>query len=599
MGITSKAKELFAADRTHSLFLITIIIIGLYFRLYMYGVGGGLIGDSPLTVAGGVKWFYPHDYFPGLVQIFPPVGNYLIGAGCMMSGQDFSGIAQLPPNFAPPIAYLIGEAFSKAENYCLMPLYLSGILVFLGLIILSYFLLDKYSAMYASAFFATYPLLLKYGRTIIIDGVFWVFLVFGFIFLWKAYVSKINSMNELYFFVISSAILGLGTSAKFTGGVYFILLLFLAIEKYNFSIIRGISNIPKLNLGHILHIEKIGDDKTEKIALSIKLLIASGLSYITFVLLPFGLNPKNLIELQKTFFYWYPNYSDVAPSLNFFKTAYIFLYNINIFDAILLLFSIVVFYKILVKLVNGTAAPNEKFIMYGFLTSMLTVSFSINIFNGMWFSRREIPFFFFATLMAATAFSNKDYSIFNLLWVPENKRKTAFYVFISVYLLIGASALYETAPHYELIKNKVLCSSSEKDVCYAYLWNEEKYVSEELKSVLKENETYYVMPTTYTPLYLYIRPHDEYAFWQISTALEKQKGSSPSAMEIINAYNNVSFEGRRVKYLVAHIFEKSSPIAIHDEETKMLLKNYLPYRTVTLNGKPIAAIYDLENMELK
>src|SRR3989338_11621984 len=104
-------------DKLFLVLLIIIILLGIFIRFYKFSEVGYL-NDDMAHIPAGLMWFYPHDYFPGLNYGNPPLGDMIIGAGCMLSGEDFSGVSQVKPFFYPDRFNLLGEALSKADSYC-------------------------------------------------------------------------------------------------------------------------------------------------------------------------------------------------------------------------------------------------------------------------------------------------------------------------------------------------------------------------------------------------------------------------------------------------------------------------------------------------
>ncbi len=235
-------------DKISFIFILLLIVLGIFFRVYQYGIEGGIETDSPGAIAGGIKWYYPHDYFPGLMHTYPPFGGMVIGAGCMLSGADFSPIIQQPRNFYPSIAYLIGEPFASAEKYCLSSSYAASILLLIGLTILSFSLLEKYSAIYATAFFAFFGIIIQWGRLIYYDIILWMITIYGILFLWWGYREEKGVKKESNMFLMAAALFGLATATKYTAGIFILFEMFIIFEKYSFEVLKNISNFKDINL---------------------------------------------------------------------------------------------------------------------------------------------------------------------------------------------------------------------------------------------------------------------------------------------------------------------------------------------------------------
>src|SRR3989338_5844376 len=151
------------------LILLAIVILGIYLRFSNFS-GEGYWNDDMTTIPTALLWFYPHSYYPGLAgQGEPALGNYFIGLGCMLSGQDFSKVTKIQPMFYPGRPELIGKEMAAAKKYCHLPVYVFGILFFIAISLLAMLLLDEFSSLYAIAFFAFLSFTLQLSRWIHVD----------------------------------------------------------------------------------------------------------------------------------------------------------------------------------------------------------------------------------------------------------------------------------------------------------------------------------------------------------------------------------------------------------------------------------------------
>ncbi|MEM4266882.1 MAG: hypothetical protein QW404_02405, partial [Candidatus Nanoarchaeia archaeon] len=227
-GVFSELKR----DKLLLSLVIIILVLGVYVRFSHYGEES-YWNDDMTTVPTGLLWFYPHNTYPGLAgQGEPALGNYFIGLGCISSGEDFSSVTKISPMFYPGREILLGEAMTKADRQCHLPMFIFGILFFVAICILALIFLDLYSATYVISFFAFFPFLLYLSRWIHVDIIAHTFLAFGLIFLWFFYNSKKYSFKETVLFSIALVFFSLAFSTKFPMAAFLIFAVFILLEKY-------------------------------------------------------------------------------------------------------------------------------------------------------------------------------------------------------------------------------------------------------------------------------------------------------------------------------------------------------------------------------
>ncbi len=543
---------------------------------------GGLVGDSPGALAGSLKWYYPHDYFPGLMHTYPPMGNIIIGAGCMLSGEDFSPITQLPQNFYPPIEYLIGEPFVNAEKYCLAPSYFASILLLIGLTALSFSLLDKYSALYSTAFFAFFGLLIQHGRIIYYDIFLWVFVVYGALLLWKGYKEEKGSKKEAIYFALAAALFGFGTATKYTAGSYMLFEMFLIFEKYSFDFFKHLSSFKRLNIRTLRKPEKEQEDYAFFISLRHAMLSAA--VFLFAMLLPYGLSIKNFLDVKNTFFQFYPHYGKIALNGAFPKLFADFLLSSTLLDGIAAIFSIFIFWKMMVKILSGKASAPEKYITYMVLLLIISFTTSSAFNEGSLISeggRRHMVLIFWMILFMSLAFSESEYSLFKVLRIGAAKRKYIFFAVLSIYTVYSALALYANAPYYDQARSP-LCRFSEAR-CETYPWPNYKFSSDSIAPLLKDNETFYAVS-----LHMYTRQKDGYVIWQIENEFQRRYGREPTIEEIAKIFD---FDGRRIRYVFLSLPQKDSYAGL-----KEIYMKYAPNKIVYMNGVELGYMYDLYNL---
>ncbi|MEK6953086.1 MAG: phospholipid carrier-dependent glycosyltransferase, partial [Nanoarchaeota archaeon] len=305
----------FKKDKLAIIFLIILLVVGTYLRSTEYDAIG-YPHDSLLTIAGAVAWFYPHSYFPGFIYMGPPLGNMIIGVGCMLSGEDFSGISQAHQLFSPDLPILIGQQMVNAEPYCKIPIHLFGLIFFLLLSLLSIMLFRSYYALFPIAFFTFSQFILEWSRVISVDVISYVFIFLGLIFLWRAYNEEKESKKESLFFILTFISLGFAGATKFSAGIYPLFAVIILFEKYWEELkllIKKILTLTKISIAEKINVSAVNLKHVIKIG------IISFIGYIIALLIPFNLSPKNLVDTVKGFKALESSFVGLSPSLEIFN----------------------------------------------------------------------------------------------------------------------------------------------------------------------------------------------------------------------------------------------------------------------------------------
>lgn len=567
---------------------ILVLITGIYFRVHDYGLEGGLSQDTSMVIAGGVMWFYPHDFFPGLLMMYPPVSHQIVGAGCMLSGADFSGSTQLKPNFLVNIAALLGKGFAEAENYCILPSYIASILLFIGLIALGLSILDRRSALYHAAFYAFFPMFIWWGRTIFVEIYVWMFAVYGILFLWLSYRTGKGAKKEKIYSMISFGFIGLAFATKFTAAMYFPFALFIITEKYRTTLANKIKMFFGAKTKKTTDINKI-EDKINQINQDFisygKLAIYSIISFAFFALLPFQFSLKNLIDVYTMFNQWFGGLTGIKISTNGLNYLYDIMYHINTIDIIVFLLSFYILFQLIQK---NNKTQNEKYITYLYLLAVFTTSISGALSGQL--ERRTMLFFFGIPLMMSLLFSNETYSIINNLrsrGISNKSINIGFISLIILYVIHGYSILQPITPFDLSYSNPVMCKINNEPVCtpqYSPSW---KTIATQLKTILKEDETYYDYNGGYVNMYMYLRHEDGYIIWQIEESFKYQTKRDMTLKELKHYFN---YNGRKLRYLVIQRLENNKA------EIEDIVKNYPPDHIARIKDHPVGYIYDLNKI---
>lgn len=568
------------------IYLIIILILGIYLRLDDYAAEG-YSGDCTNTIAAAVFAYYPHDYFPGLVSTEPPLGNYIIGLGCITSGEDFSQVKNVKPLFFPDRSAYIGEAAKNSEKHCFAPIYIFSIIFLIGIVIFALSFFDTLNpALYFIAFFTFSPLIITAGRTIHVDIFLLTFLIFALLFLWKAYQSNKGTIKEKLYFAVSFSFFGLSGATKFTAGVYIIFAFLLLSEKYIYEILHLIKCIFK-NIG----LEGLGNKLKSNITINTKaFLINLGISLsscLFFLMLFFNFKLKNL---KDTFYYMtslnYPGSGSISPSLsNLVRWFQVFLFNLNIFDFFLFLFSFFILFKLIFK---KNKHKREKFTIYLLLLNIFVLlSFKV-IARGV---GKSVPFIFAFLILISLMFSNKEYSIFKLFKI----KKKYFLMFLVIYSLLSFLTLY-SAPFHRVYANPIMCPFFD-EICehFTHIGGYSiRPMTKYFESVLKEDETF----LTTGIFNFYTRHNDDILWWIFYSDFKKQTGREPRLEDYLKYYQP---EGRRVRYIFTDTSSKVEPSSLTGIgiDQAILKKDYEPNHIIKLYGRDANYIYDLDNLKKK
>ncbi|MBS3151738.1 hypothetical protein J4443_05145 [Candidatus Woesearchaeota archaeon] len=566
----------FKQDKLFLIILSAVLILGIFIRLYEFSEVG-YWNDDVSTIPTGLLVFYPSQFFPGLSgQGEPILGNLIIGAGCMLSGEDFSRVSEIKPMFYPGREILIGEQLINAFPYCHLPIYLFGIFFFLIISLLAIFILDRYSSIFAISFYAFYPSLLQFSRWVHVDVIGYVFIALGLLFLWKAYSSE-ETKKEAFLFVLSFISFALSSATKLSNGIFLFFAMFILIEKYKtefFEIIKKIG--AKLDLGIFKKFEPRTDMNYLRL---IKIFVLSLVSYIVVFLIPFKLNPKNLFDVVTKYQSINPEDSKLTINTDIFRSILNFLITVNIIDIILLFFSLVIF----IKLIRAKKDRKEKFVLYLFSLFIVSLIFFRALIYQRVFTALSIGLIFLMSL----AFSEKSYSIHNLFRI---KRKKEFLVIsLLIYIILSFTVALSVSPHFES-KNPTICKFYPSRCRLNLISFVQKDIADYLNNTLTDNETFF-WPLS-DVLYYYIRQEQGLQKYLFDQYFIERFNRYPTAQEQVNYFKP---NNQNVRYIILEAFDGKD-----DDEFKINLKGqYLPNHIIYSNKIEAALIYDLENLTKK
>lgn len=564
-------------DRLILAFLVIVLILGTTVRL-MYPADPGLWNDDMSIIPTAVQWFYPHANYPGLsAQGEPALSNYIIGRFCMLSGQDFSNSSYIQPVWFADRPVLLGEQIAAAEDYCRIPMYIFAIIFLFAITLLCFILLDKYSALYATTFFAFYPFVLQYSRWLHADIILLSFLALGIIFLFKFYTSEKESKKEMLFFCIAMSFFALSLATKLPPAVYAFFAIALLCEKYKETIFLWIKMAgASLGIESVQKLKDAGANAKRLITVAISGIIV----YMLVLLPPYEFNLKNIWLVAKM-------YRETAGSLGHFSLNSNILHvfnefwiNINILDLMLLVFALFVFIALLLRKKDAA----ERFIFY---LSLMFIAVAI-VFPTTSTLRIFTSFAFGIFFLMALGLSSRPYSVFGIFGISGRKMRIAFFSIFILYLVVASFIAFSTVPYFEH-RNWVACKLIGCET-QSYAHMAESQTGEYLREVLKGDDEYtFELLNLFHMTYFYIHSDHGYLALSFREAVRQQLGRVPLLEERIQYYhpNNLT-----VRYIVIDPLHD-----YNDAGVDKLKSEFAPNHKIILRHDIEAVwIYDLKNL---
>ncbi len=548
-----------------SLFLI--IVLGIFLRLNEFSEVGYWTDDEA-TIPAGLMWFYPQPYFPGLNYGNPPLADLIVGAGCMLSREDFSGVSNIKPFFYPDRFYYIGPGLANANFQCHLPMYAFGLIFFFLIIYFSLAFFNKYSALFLISFFAFSPEILKYSRWIKPEIILWTFTLLSFIFFLKGYKEDKFSKKEKIYLSLSFLSIGLAFASKFSIAFMVMIYFVLILKKYSREILQILSILTKkLNIT-LLRGEEINKEACFNFFKLILLLITT---YIISFLIFFKLNPKN-------FFDTYTSYQNINQNLassnfkfnNLFEYLQALLLKLNLLDTILFIFAFYLYFKLIKK--------EEKSKLELFILFLAPVSFILALFFPVFITPyRTMPYLLGFIFLVSLSFSKLS---------PLNKINNKYVLLIIlIYSLFSFYNAFSLSPNFEN-KNPIICSLQPETCRYLDLGYSLKQTADYLKNNLEDNETFIGSEGV---LFFYLRHSQGILDWNFHQAFIRQLGREPTLPEKIQYFRP---ENQTVRYLLLNPSPRE-----RFEEAKEFKKTFQPNHIIKIKGKDAMYIYDLKNLK--
>lgn len=569
--------KLIGTIRQNKLFYILMLVIlvtGTAIRFSDYAAEGYDM-DAQNVLAAATYWYYPpYKVFPGMIYQEPPLGDIIIGAGCMASGEDFSNTREITPLYFPNRALLIGESTTKAESYCFFPIYLFSVIFLIIIAVMAGIMLGKIPALYMTAFVAYSPLLITWGRRMHVDIILWAILALGLLFLWLGYSAEPNSRKERKYFILSFIFLGLAGATKYTVGLYMITAPLLFIEKHRKELVIYLGKLSKM-----LSLNVWEKHAAEKINIyTLKTLAYSTIAMAAAFLAPYKFSVSNVLEMLKVFTTQNrPGAGTAHISWNFFKGIYAHLVYMNIFDTIILLLAIFTLIFIIIK---RDKEPLEKFVLYLMMLQIIALTFVGDLLLGIGGVFRSVPYMFGMLLLMALAISDKPYSITKLF----NVNKKYLYAFLLIYIIFSSYTIY--AAPFRQRANDFVCYLNEKDCKEIVSAAQPKAAAEYMRPLLKENETYFHGDFDST-VYFYLRPETSDTLWQMITYSMQKAGRRPTIPEYQQMFASI---GQKLRFVLLN------PNVTEVEDRKEFMRMYEPNKILTAQGLELGYAYDLNDL---
>ncbi len=563
----NKLRNLFR-DNPVLILLIAILALGIFVRVYDYNLVG-MWNDDMSTIPSGLLWFYHHTYYPGLAgQGEPALGNLLVGAGCMLSGQDFSNVEKIVPMYYPGREVLLGKQITESIGYCRAPGVLFGIILLFLIAILSIIILDKYAALFITAFYAFYPPLIQLSTFIHVDVFGYAFVAASLISLYLFYEAQPGSGKEKILFALAILFASMAFSTKLPNAAY-VLFAFLLLAEKNLETI-------KLWLGRKLDlsfVKKEGELKPKPLLENLILGLAVS---ATTIFIAFEFSFRNVLEVITK--YRADSSADLATfgfNTGFIQSIYKFFLAANPLDVIVFLLSIYLLVKMALNFKE--LRKNEKFMIYLY-AMFLAAGLLVETYKII---RVMIAFSFPMIMMMGMSLSSR-YSPLQKSW-----KRTAVLAFIFVYLVVGACITVSISPHF-ISCNPLLKPLTPDGCANSYVPFATKQIGEKLNSIMADDETFVNLEGI---LFYYVRPEQGIQHIQLRESLRQQIGRMPTVEEKIKYF---SYPGRTIRYVIA------DPNAKQDESMlSQLLSAYEPKDIAYLKANHAAYIYDLKDLRTK
>ena len=572
VSVKNTFKEKILNDKFTLLFLVIILALGLFVRFEKYSETS-YWSDDMSAIPGGLYWFYPpYNFFPGLAtNAAPPLGHMLIGAGCMLSGEDFSSVRDIKPVFYPGREELVGRQMALAENYCHFPMFLFGALALFALMILAFTLLDRFAALWVSSFYAFYPHLLELSRWVKEDIVLLFFVALALYYLWKGLNADPGYSSELFFFILASLFIGLAQATKWYAGMFFIFVgLVFIIKHWNSfkSVVYKVLSLADKSFHrdpsqHQRHFLIVG-------ILSIATFIFSVLAFFQF-------SVKTFFDTLKVYHQFNQSISTASISFSqLWRDVLFFLIHGNLIDILIFTASIIAIVWLIFK--------KQKSLPEKFLLSLVALFMISALLFGIAF---ELVRVFLAYGIGLVLIAGLVVGEQSIIWSFFKNKKLWFGLFLAVYIMFSFNIVHSSVPYFTST-NEIICGIA-PDICKqetAMNKYASRKIAETLAPMLSENETYLPSNTEY----FYLRQGDSLHYYRFLQAFRQQFKREPKINEVVQYFLP---DGRHLRYIVMNPTGGGN----FADDKAAIREAYVPNNIIKLNNVEAAYIYDIENLK--
>ena len=571
---TKKTTGIFA-NKKLLILLLLILSLGIFVRLYKFS-DVGYWSDDESTLPTGLLWFFPHNFYPGLLgQGEPALGNYIIAKGCMMSGEDFSGVTQIQRRFYPGREILIGKQLVNANNYCHAPMYIFSILFLLAITLLSFLLLKKHGAILVIGLVSFNTFMLVFGRWIHVDMMLYTFVTLGLIALFKSLKSQKGSISEKIWWIIAIAMMALSFSTKLPSSVYIVFSgIVISVKYWNEVMAIFQKGCRLLDLEIIKGHSETPHQKSFLYIIGLAFIVYFGILFFTFE--GFA-NIPAVIEAYRV-------QGAEFGTLNFYRGSIASLIRIlktfSNLEMIFLIATIAYFPFLLKKSLKGSI--EEKFIASLILLFLIMPAIAPSM-------KLERVFFLFSFGWFLSAGMLMD----NLISRFKSFRNNLFIVaMLLIFSIPVFNAVYTSPDFLSDYKLYNILNSPTK-----ISWSSNNFgarpIGEYLQGLLKENETYFPAEPM-TMVTYYVKNNQQLQYYLFRENFKAKVGRSPTVHEYIQYFQP---NNERIKYLLIDKYTQNNEEFVQD-----ILQNYEPMHIIyqpSIRKVETIRVYDLDNLVKK
>lgn len=562
------------SNKKFLLVFILILALGIFVRIYKSSEVG-YWSDDETTLPTGLLWFYPHDFYPGLLgQGEPALGNYIIAKGCMLSGEDFSGVTQMKPRFYPGREILIGTQLIKANNYCHLPMYLFSIIFFISAIYLSLLLLNKYGALLVTGLLGFNSFLLVFSRWIHVDVILYTFVVWGLIALLKALQAEKKSKTETVWWIVAVAMMALAFSIKIPAAIYIVFSSIVMAAKYRQELLGLAYKTSKALDLDIFKKEHEAYDSNRLFTLAFfAIAIIAFILYFTFE------GFSNISAVIKAYQEQGADIGTLGLNKDALSNTLSFLLTFSTLEMLLIIATIIYLPFLIKRSLNGSLKEKLIASLAALFFVMLAITPSMKL---------ERVYFLFAFGLLYGAGMMVDSIAEN---ISASKKYILLAFLLLVFLISAFHAIYTAPDFITNYKSYNILSMPQKGgsaVSYGARW-----IGEYLEKTLSENETYFPADPM-TMVTYYVRHDQQLKYFLYRENFKAQFGRSLTVEEYLA---NFKPNNQKVRYLLIDKNTQNQELFVRN-----ILEQYEPNHIIyqpSIRKVETIRVYDLENLNKK